>query len=93
MHLKRIIVLVFLLFPFCKNIIEQQCESTCHFAEQCAIEAQNVTNFDSKSLEKLHIECVSGCTMFQQEFLSCKEQSSNSCQAFYECIFSSGVFQ
>lgn len=86
-----LVSLFFFLSSYCKNEVEKQCELTCHFAEKCAIEAQAKT-IDSKFLEKIHIQCLGTCTMFQQEFLSCKEQTNN-CKEFYECLFGAGVFQ
>lgn len=83
---------LFLNVLFCKNPIEEKCEFTCNFAEKCALEAQKNVTIDSKSLERIHIQCLGACTMFQQEFLTCAEQSRNSCKGFYECILSSGVF-
>jgi Cys-rich protein (TIGR04453 family) len=89
---KLILIILLLLITFCKNPIEQECERTCHFAERFAIEAQVKTVPPPKMLEKIHIQCLGSCTMFQQEFLNCKEQSKNSCKEFYECILSAGVF-
>ncbi|MCX8000035.1 MAG: hypothetical protein N3A69_13960, partial [Leptospiraceae bacterium] len=64
----------------------------CSFAEKCALEANGSKYIDPKMQERIHIQCLGSCTMFQQEFLTCKEQSKNSCKEFYECILSSGVF-
>lgn len=89
---KFLFLTIFFVFQFCKNPIEQKCELTCTFAEQCAINALRTISIDPESMEKIHLQCLGACTMFQQEFLSCKEQSQNSCKEFYECILSAGVF-
>lgn len=91
--MKRFLYLVLLLLIACRNPIEERCEGICKFMQKCALEANQGTILpDPKIFEKIHIQCLGSCTMFQEEFLSCENQSEGSCEKYFNCIIGAGVF-
>jgi Cys-rich protein (TIGR04453 family) len=90
--MKNFLILVILFFLGCKNPVEEKCESICRFMQACALEANKVVIPDSKILDKMQIQCLGSCTMFQEEFLSCQVQSEGSCEKYFNCIIGAGVF-
>ena len=43
-------------------------------------------------LDDFKIQCYNTCTMLQDEFMSCYDESKNSCRDYYTCILNSGLF-
>jgi len=92
--LKRFGLVVLLFWVSCKNPIEEKCNHICKFIQQCALEKNPaIKNFlEPKTLEKVQVQCLGSCTMFQEEFLFCETQSKGSCENYFQCILTLGVF-
>jgi len=88
------IILLLFTLTHCKNPIEEKCNEICRFTTSCILNSQkeNALLIDKKVIDKATMQCEGTCTMFQDEFLQCKNEHPNSCEKFYSCLITSGLF-
>ncbi|MDX1957718.1 MAG: Cys-rich protein [Leptospiraceae bacterium] len=92
---KLILVIALFIGIFnCKNPVEVKCDEICTFTMSCLMNSnsEHAILINKKLLDSAKLQCEGACTMFQDEFLTCKEEHPNSCEKFYSCLITSGLF-
>lgn len=77
----------------CKNPVEEKCADICRFTLNCAAKNANPVLMANKMFQDAQIQCEGTCTMFQSEFITCYEENKDSCEKFFKCAVTSGLFE
>ena len=85
-------LIILLILPSCKNKVSGKCTTICSFSLQCATTNINPLFLKTKMIDDIKIQCYNTCTILQDEFMSCYDESKNSCRDYYFCILNSGLF-
>ncbi len=88
----RYLIIILLIFSFCKDPIYQKCDKFCLEVDKCFEDQFKDIPLDlSKMKNKLYINCFDSCMIYNQEIFECyhllknSQTNKNECQKIVEC--------